>query len=78
MLSFDDEREYKLEPCPFCGAIPVYQYIGNEMTQKRSIVIKCPHCRIERKDSAMRNDFEWLEKVAVENWNTRVKRCITK
>ena len=73
LTSFDGEREYKLNACPFCGAAPIVNYIGNEKTKKRSIVIKCSGCRIQRKDSAMRYGFEWLEKVAVEHWNQRPK-----
>ncbi len=71
MTSFHGNNEIPLKPCPFCGAEPKATHIGNERTKKRSVIIKCPKCRIERKDSAMQFDFDWLEKVAAEHWNTR-------
>jgi hypothetical protein len=61
----------KLLPCPFCGCQPELKYIGNDRLKKRSITIKCPNCRIERTDSALRFGFEWLEGVVEKNWNTR-------
>lgn len=58
-------------PCPFCGAEPELLQIGNDYTKKRSVVIKCNRCRIQRKDSALRNSMVWLVDVAVKQWNQR-------
>ena len=58
-------------PCPFCGAEPEMMQIGNDYTKKRSVVIKCNRCRIQRKDSALRNSMDWLVDVAVKQWNQR-------
>ena len=57
--------------CPFCGAEPEMMQIGNDYTKKRSVVIKCNRCRIQRKDSALRNSMDWLVDVAVKQWNQR-------
>ena len=46
---------------------------GNDRTSKRKITVRCPDCRIERRDSAIRNPMAWLERVAAENWNQRVE-----
>lgn len=60
-----------LLPCPFCGGIPGIHERGNDHTRTRSVTIKCPACRCERTDAAMRNPMAWLREVAAENWNTR-------
>jgi hypothetical protein len=60
-----------LLPCPFCGADPEWRYKGNEYSKSRSITIRCPKCRFERTDAAMRHDFNWLERVSAEAWNRR-------
>ena len=60
-----------LLPCPFCGAEPVMQRKGNEHTATRSITIRCPNCRVERKDSARIYTFSWLESIAKQKWNER-------
>ena len=60
-----------LKRCPFCGTYPEVQHIGNDHTKKRSIVVRCPKCRIQRTDSAIRYDFRWLAGVAEKNWNQR-------
>ena len=70
--TFDGESEIGLLPCPFCGSDPIVSHIGNNHTKKRSIEIKCPCCRIHRKDSTLRFGFMWLELSAAKNWNRRV------
>ena len=60
-----------LLPCPFCGSDPAVKYIGNEHSNKLSIKIRCPICRIQRTDSSILHGFEWLESVAESNWNER-------
>lgn len=62
----------ELLPCPFCGSQPEIKRIGNDFTPKRKITIKCKKCRIERTDSAIRNGMDWLENVAIKQWNERV------
>jgi hypothetical protein len=57
--------------CPFCGAQPKLTERGNDHTKKRSVTIKCPKCRIERTDAALKFDMAWLVKTATENWNNR-------
>jgi len=64
-------EEIELLPCPFCGSKPRIEKIGNDKTRSISIVIKCPQCRIQRKDSALRFNWSWLEKTAIDNWNRR-------
>lgn len=65
--------EDELLSCPFCGTQPEIKRIGNDRTKTRKITIRCPSCRAERTDGAIRNGMDWLEKVAVENWNQRPK-----
>ena len=64
-------QKTKLSPCPFCGESPKVIYKGNDQTRDRSITVKCPKCRVQRTDAAIRHNFEWLEAVAFENWNKR-------
>ena len=71
-LSWDGEKEIQLLPCPFCGTIPEIRHIGNDYSKKCAIKIKCKKCRIERIDATLKFDFEWLETVAVKNWNERI------
>ena len=66
-----DLEQLVMLPCPFCGAEPEMMQIGNDYTKKRSVVIKCNRCRIQRKDSALRNSMDWLVDVAVKQWNQR-------
>lgn len=63
----------KLKPCPFCGTEPTVIRYGTERTKRRSIVIKCPKCRIAREDGAVRFGFDWLEGIASKQWNERVE-----
>lgn len=74
--SYDDKREYKLNRCPFCGGEPNVSFIGNEFGKKRKIVIKCKKCRCQRTDATLKNNFEWLEDIAVNNWNMDYKRVL--
>lgn len=65
----------ELLDCPFCGGRPVAFLRGNEYLNKNgkkvSITIRCPKCRIERTDAVLKNSIEWLEEVAIKNWNDR-------
>lgn len=61
----------ELKLCPFCGTMPEILRRGNDFTKKRSITIKCKVCRAERTDAALRNGMDWLEAVAIKNWNQR-------
>ncbi len=60
-------------PCPFCGEVPEVLRVGNDFTKKRKITIRCRGCRAERTDAALLRDMEWLEAVAIKNWNQRPK-----
>ncbi|WP_165424212.1 Lar family restriction alleviation protein [Pseudoxanthomonas winnipegensis] len=61
----------ELKPCPFCGGKPILHEAGNDYTKSRRVVIKCPSCRAQRADSALRHSMEWLIGVATEHWNRR-------
>lgn len=71
-----DTTSDKLLPCPFCGEKPIWYRKGNDYTKSQTIIVKCPKCRITRSD-AIRNGrgytIEWLENVAIKNWNQRIK-----
>ena len=58
--------------CPFCGDRPYVMPKGNMHTKKRSVTVKCKKCRIQRTDAALSHGFEWLYRVAADNWNKRV------
>ena len=66
-------RRIELKPCPFCGGATEIKWIGNDATKIRKVVIRCPSCRCQRTDSALKHGFEWMENVAVRNWNQRMK-----
>ena len=72
-LSFVTNIEIYLKPCPFCGGDAEGQHIGNDHTKKRTIIIKCPTCQIERTVSTLHHDFKWLENVAAKSWNQRAE-----
>lgn len=74
--SWFDGKKIKLMSCPFCGGEPDLQHIGNDYTKKRKIKIKCKKCRCERTDAALRHGFDWLENVAIKNWNQRPRTQI--
>lgn len=65
----------KLLPCPFCGSYPKIIERGNDRTYRRFITIKCPICRAERTDGAIKHDMEWVRETAIENWNKRHKEA---
>lgn len=65
------QKHDDLLPCPFCGGIPAIHMQGNSHTGKRKIVIRCPTCRIQRIDGAIRGTTPWLVGVAVAQWNKR-------
>lgn len=61
-----------LESCPFCGSDDIeFGHIGNEHTKIRKIEVRCKSCRIQRRDATFTGGFEWLEDVAMKNWNQR-------
>lgn len=70
-ITADSSKKIGFLSCPFCGSKPEVKYIGNNRTKKRAIRVKCPKCRIERTDAALRYGFDWLEEVAAKNWNQR-------
>lgn len=70
--TWDETIEIELLPCPFCGGEPKVQHYGNDRTKRRSIVVKCSKCRVQREDATLRHDFAWIEKAAAENWNQRL------
>jgi len=61
----------ELKACPFCGGEPQLKVIGNDYTKKRSVLIRCPKCRIQVTNSALRNSMEWLIDISIKEWNTR-------
>lgn len=61
----------ELLPCPMCGAEPDAIEVGNDHTKKRSLTIKCPKCRVQITNSAMRFSMEWLHEISANQWNCR-------
>lgn len=64
----------KLLHCPFCGSTPIWYLVGNRFTRSQKIVVKCPKCRVQRTDAISNGSgltTEWLEEVAIKNWNQR-------
>ena len=72
--NYDTSLE-ELKDCPFCGERPVAFFQGNEYLNKAgvkvSITVKCTGCRIQRTDAVIGGSIEWLEEIAIKNWNTR-------
>jgi hypothetical protein len=58
-------------PCPFCGTAPEWRHQGNNHTKSRRLVMRCPECRCEMVNGAIRNDFAWLERITLAAWNRR-------
>ena len=74
-----DSTSNKLLPCPFCGSDPIWHLIGNGFTRSQKIVVKCPKCRVQRTDAILNghgHTIEWLEDVAVKNWNQRTNKLL--
>lgn len=70
----DNTDDTDFLPCPFCGNPPLVIYKGNDHTAKKSVTVKCPKCRVERTDAALRgreNHWLWLRETALKNWNAR-------
>lgn len=63
----------KLKPCPFCGCDAKLHIRGNKSTKSRKAIIKCSGCRVQRTDGALKHGQEWVSKVAIRNWNKRIK-----
>lgn len=63
-----------LLPCPFCGSDPHIEFIGNNHTIERRIVIKCQRCRIGFENAAKRHDTEWLLDASIKHYNKRFNR----
>jgi len=68
----------ELLPCPFCGATPNVEQIGNDATRKvrsrkTGIRVKCPTfgCCTEKFVGIIRESFEWATNAVIENWNKR-------
>jgi hypothetical protein len=61
----------ELLPCPFCGTDPEWRHQGNDHTKSRRLIVRCPGCRVELVNAALRNDFAWLERISAEQWNRR-------
>lgn len=69
----------RLLPCPFCVGKPNWYKKGNDYTKSQMITIKCPKCRIERTDAILNrrgHTIEWLEEVAIKNWNQRTDKLL--
>ena len=64
----------ELKSCPFCGTKPEWYLNGNEVTPSRTVVIRCPHCGVGMKMSAICWDVTKLATKALEKWNTRVNQ----
>jgi len=68
---WDGSKSEQLLNCPFCGDEPTVEHMGNSLTKKRSIIVKCKGCRCTQKNSAMLYGFSWLEDLVVKKWNSR-------
>ena len=66
-----NDNQVNLLPCPFCGSQPEIHTAGNSWTQKRIVTIRCPQCRIERAEAALKFEMDWLMQIAVHHWNKR-------
>lgn len=70
----------KLKPCPFCGGEPEYTKVGNEYIGFSEATIKCKKCFVQSKQKFMRKkfDFDWIDEVMIEHWNTRISELESK
>jgi Restriction alleviation protein Lar len=66
-----DELNQNLVACPFCEGMPEMELIGNGHTIKRAVTVRCPQCRCQRTDAALRLSMEDLIVIATDNWNKR-------
>ncbi len=64
-------NEISLLNCPFCDGMPELIHVGNSHTSIRAIKIRCLNCNSMREDKSIKNDFKWLENVAIRAWNRR-------
>jgi len=64
----------ELLPCPFCGSDAKLLFIGNDYTKSRKVTVKCTKvdCRVQRTDAALAHNHEWVARVAIDGWNSRV------
>ena len=62
--------------CPFCGAAPVVNHIGNEHAKKQVCEIACTTfgCFAHQRVAILNgrgHTYEWAERKCRERWNTR-------
>jgi len=62
---------FKLKPCPFCGAAAEMTLRGNNKTKSRTVVVRCPSCRVSRTTAAVRHNVDWCVEQAAKAWNHR-------
>lgn len=69
-----------LAACPICGSEAELLFIGNDHTKSRKVTVKCSeiHCRVQRTDAALKQNHEWVARVAIKGWNKRTddKQCM--
>lgn len=63
--------KYELLPCPFCGGKPDVIIKGNNLTAKRSVIVKCTSCRVQRTNAGFITPIATLVKISTEQWNMR-------
>lgn len=64
----------ELKPCPCCGSENIeVKYIGNDLSKKRKVEIKCKSCRLTRTDGAIYHNHDWCFETAKKYWNTRTE-----
>ena len=71
--SYNYDTMYEgLKPCPLCGNPVMWNHKGNDYTQKRSVVIKCPSCHVRMEVAGIRYPLAKLEEIILAKWNNRV------